>query len=133
MKIYRISDLFHKTYQKQIIFDVYCVSAYGHRCRICEKYNHFESVCHDKELYDDIDRNNCLKCGKFHKYQECPAFGHQCSKCYKFNHYRSQCESLCSFCGKSVHNLKDCTAIGNKCGNCLESGMNLLYAKCLDF
>ena len=108
------------------------ISAYGHQCEICGKHNHFESVCHDKDLYDN-NRKNCIKCGQFHNYEECPAFGLKCAKCYKFGHYKSQCENLCSFCGKLVHNLKDCPAIGNKCGNCLKLGTNLLYAKYHDF
>ncbi|KAF0747865.1 Uncharacterized protein FWK35_00020961 [Aphis craccivora] len=37
--------------------------------------------------------NNCKRCGRNHKINNCPAYGKKCIKCEKLNHFAKQCKS----------------------------------------
>lgn len=37
--------------------------------------------------------NNCKRCGRNHKINNCPAYGKMCNKCKKLNHFAKQCRS----------------------------------------
>jgi len=37
--------------------------------------------------------NNCKRCGRNHKINNCSAYGKKCNKCEKLNHFAKQCKS----------------------------------------
>ena len=41
--------------------------------------------------YNQTMKYPCKRCGKIHKFQECPAWGHTCKKCSRPNHFEAKC------------------------------------------
>ena len=38
-------------------------------------------------------KRNCSKCGRNHKFKDCPTFGKTCHKCERKNHFSNMCRS----------------------------------------
>ena len=64
-------------------------------------------------------KNNCNKCGKSHKFRECPAFGKTCHNCGKANHFAKFCKakqyknkkSQKTFTQRQAHNVDTFTIL----------------------
>ncbi|XP_033332789.1 uncharacterized protein LOC117224163 [Megalopta genalis] len=69
---------------------------------------------------------DCIRCGKRHTHNNCPAHGKQCDTCKKFNHFTENCKSStkfvenCSKCGTN-HKQIECPAFGYTCCKCGKS------------
>lgn len=75
----------------------------------------------------------CIRCGRQHARNKCPAHGKQCGNCKKFNHFTEKCKSTityvenCKKCG-AEHKQTECPAFGYTCTKC---GKNNHYSwKC---
>lgn len=71
-----------------------------------QKFNRKENKiskekCKGKFGNKDKMINNCYRCGKNHKINNCPAFGQTCHKCGMVNHYSKKCKS------KSDHKINE--------------------------
>lgn len=73
----------------------------------------------------DSNAIECIRCGRQHTRNKCPAHGKQCSNCKKFNHFTEKCKSItyvenCKKCG-AEHKQTECPAFGYTCTKCGKS------------